>query len=241
MTTESDSVGSSKGNSNAAAKAIGRNEPCPCGSGKKYKRCHGVDSAPVLSESKKPAMDPKALGEMAGMNPDFMMQVGQALQRLPKGQLQKLQHMMQRAMNGADVSAEAAELEKNLPPDFKNLMQGWQGMAGMPGAPGADGVSGLPASADADPMAALAQAASGSSFNPLSALGMNPATPPTADEAGTSGEMTEEEARKLVEQAALEGKISQEQATDLLGEESASKTQSSGFSKFWRGLSGKSK
>ncbi|MCK5667485.1 MAG: SEC-C domain-containing protein [Gammaproteobacteria bacterium] len=22
-------------------KKIGRNEPCPCGSGKKYKRCHG--------------------------------------------------------------------------------------------------------------------------------------------------------------------------------------------------------
>jgi uncharacterized protein YecA (UPF0149 family) len=21
---------------------IGRNEPCPCGSGKKYKKCHGV-------------------------------------------------------------------------------------------------------------------------------------------------------------------------------------------------------
>ncbi len=24
-----------------AAPAIGRNEPCPCGSGKKYKQCHG--------------------------------------------------------------------------------------------------------------------------------------------------------------------------------------------------------
>jgi len=21
---------------------VGRNEPCPCGSGKKYKKCHGV-------------------------------------------------------------------------------------------------------------------------------------------------------------------------------------------------------
>ena len=25
----------------AGARKIGRNEPCPCGSGKKYKRCHG--------------------------------------------------------------------------------------------------------------------------------------------------------------------------------------------------------
>ena len=23
-------------------KKIGRNEPCPCGSGKKYKKCHGA-------------------------------------------------------------------------------------------------------------------------------------------------------------------------------------------------------
>ncbi|MDW5376487.1 SEC-C metal-binding domain-containing protein [Halomonas sp. HP20-15] len=24
-----------------ALKALGRNDPCPCGSGKKYKKCHG--------------------------------------------------------------------------------------------------------------------------------------------------------------------------------------------------------
>ncbi|HLA35361.1 MAG TPA: SEC-C metal-binding domain-containing protein, partial [Rhodocyclaceae bacterium] len=22
---------------------VGRNDPCPCGSGKKYKKCHGVN------------------------------------------------------------------------------------------------------------------------------------------------------------------------------------------------------
>jgi uncharacterized protein YecA (UPF0149 family) len=26
----------------AAVPEVGRNEPCPCGSGKKYKKCHGV-------------------------------------------------------------------------------------------------------------------------------------------------------------------------------------------------------
>ncbi|MFO7678552.1 MAG: SPASM domain-containing protein, partial [Chloroflexota bacterium] len=26
---------------------VGRNEPCPCGSGKKYKQCHGLKSSPV--------------------------------------------------------------------------------------------------------------------------------------------------------------------------------------------------
>ncbi|HBB88754.1 MAG TPA: hypothetical protein DC047_14175 [Blastocatellia bacterium] len=27
----------------AALASVGRNEPCPCGSGKKYKKCHGSD------------------------------------------------------------------------------------------------------------------------------------------------------------------------------------------------------
>ena len=27
-----------------AAPKVGRNDPCPCGSGKKYKKCHGVNS-----------------------------------------------------------------------------------------------------------------------------------------------------------------------------------------------------
>jgi preprotein translocase subunit SecA len=26
----------------ATVKKVGRNQPCPCGSGKKYKRCHGI-------------------------------------------------------------------------------------------------------------------------------------------------------------------------------------------------------
>jgi preprotein translocase subunit SecA len=26
-----------------AAAKVGRNDPCPCGSGKKYKKCHGVN------------------------------------------------------------------------------------------------------------------------------------------------------------------------------------------------------
>jgi preprotein translocase subunit SecA len=28
-----------------AANPIGRNDPCPCGSGKKYKKCHGAGLA----------------------------------------------------------------------------------------------------------------------------------------------------------------------------------------------------
>jgi len=33
----------------AASQGIGRNDPCPCGSGKKYKYCHGKPGAPALS------------------------------------------------------------------------------------------------------------------------------------------------------------------------------------------------
>jgi preprotein translocase subunit SecA len=27
-----------------SAAKVGRNDPCPCGSGKKYKKCHGVEA-----------------------------------------------------------------------------------------------------------------------------------------------------------------------------------------------------
>jgi SEC-C motif len=37
--------GESQGTVVAAAAKVGRNEPCPCGSGKKYKKCHGELSA----------------------------------------------------------------------------------------------------------------------------------------------------------------------------------------------------
>ena len=30
---------------------VGRNDPCPCGSGKKYKKCHGKDEAEAAAES----------------------------------------------------------------------------------------------------------------------------------------------------------------------------------------------
>lgn len=110
--------------------SIGRNEPCPCKSGKKYKRCCGADAAPKLSQPKVPAaggpggFDPSALGNF---DPQMMMQMSQALQRLPKGQLQRLQSIMQKAMNGKDVSTEAAEFEKTLPPDFQSMMMSFAG------------------------------------------------------------------------------------------------------------------
>lgn len=110
----------------APAKSVGRNEPCPCGSGKKFKRCCGVDAAPKLTT---PKMAAPAEGSpwnpevMSQMDPQMMLQVGQALQRLPKGQLQRLQSIMQKAMSGKDVTEEAQELEKSLPADFQEMMR----------------------------------------------------------------------------------------------------------------------
>ncbi|HUP56884.1 MAG TPA: SEC-C metal-binding domain-containing protein [Bdellovibrionota bacterium] len=105
-------------------KEVGRNEPCPCGSGKKYKRCHGVTAAPKLSTPSAPPMAGNLPPELANMDPAAMMQLGQALQRLPRGQMQRLQSLMQRAMSGQDVSAEAEAFEKMLPPEFKQLVAG---------------------------------------------------------------------------------------------------------------------
>lgn len=109
--------------------AIGRNEPCPCNSGKKYKRCCGVGAAPKLSVSQNPGkglpqlpqgFDPNSLSEDEQKQ---MVQFAQAFQRLPKGQLQRLQAIMQKALNGKDVTREAAELEHSLPPDFQEMLK----------------------------------------------------------------------------------------------------------------------
>ncbi len=43
------------------APAVGRNDPCPCGSGKKYKKCHATSEAPA-SESAPAKIDASAIG-----------------------------------------------------------------------------------------------------------------------------------------------------------------------------------
>jgi uncharacterized protein YecA (UPF0149 family) len=102
----------------------GRNEPCPCGSGKKFKRCHGVDAAPKLTQAAPAAMPSGALPggfDPSQMDPAMMQQMAKSLQRLPRGQLTKLQSIMQRAMSGQDVTREASEFERMLPPEFQQM------------------------------------------------------------------------------------------------------------------------
>ncbi len=110
---------------------VSRNEPCPCGSGRKYKRCHGVSAPPKLStpaaagtgaEGGAGAGNPAAL--LQNMDPAALAQMQQALARIPKGQLQRLQGLMQKAMSGKDVSQEAADFERNLPTDLQQQLRG---------------------------------------------------------------------------------------------------------------------
>lgn len=109
----------------------GRNEPCPCGSGKKFKRCHGINAAPKVTPPA--AMNTGGAGApgaanpyeaLSNMDPQVMMQFAQMMQRLPRGQIQRLQALMQKAMSGKDVTREAQEFERSLPPDFIEMMKG---------------------------------------------------------------------------------------------------------------------
>ncbi len=183
---------------------LGRNEPCPCGSGKKYKRCHGVGAAPKLTAPnpmKMPAGGAPNMGAMGGFDPsmadpEMMKQMTNSLQRLPRAQLTKLQSIMQRAMAGQDVSRESAEFEKMLPPEFSQLamqMMMAQNMAGGGAAPAA--------AMDAD------------------------------------------EAKKIVAMAVAEGKMTEDQAKELLGEDpkavlERAEAEKKGISGFFKKITG---
>jgi hypothetical protein len=192
---------------------FGRNEPCPCGSGKKYKRCHGIGAAPKLTTpkldwsapaggvSKNPMAGNPFAEQMAGMDQEWLKNFSQSLQRLPKGQMQRLQAIMQKAMAGKDVTSEAAAFEGTLPVEMQEMMKNFKMPEGMPGA-------------DALPAAAL-----------------------------DAPSMSEEQARAIVQKAAEEGTLSTEQAEALLEGQTdatdAEQTPKSGFSKLWKGIKGK--
>lgn len=183
------------------SRPIGRNEPCPCGSRKKYKRCCGMSAAPQLGTPKQPQGSPPFdPSTFANMDPNLMMQMTQALQRLPKGQLQRLQSIMQKAMAGKDVSDEAAEFEKTLSPDFLNLIGSFQ----IPNT-GAGGNS------------VETEMAENENFKQYPDIDLPISADQTSDgSVATPQEMTEDQARALIIQAVAEGKITKEQAEELL-------------------------
>ena len=116
-------------------KNVGRNDPCPCGSGKKFKKCH-AESTPWQGNLKKAeaSEDPSVTegaataSENAGFDPskmdlNWLAQFSGAIQRLPKGQLQHLQALMQKAMAGKDVARELEEFQRKLPPSFQEMLK----------------------------------------------------------------------------------------------------------------------
>ncbi len=111
---------------------LGRNDPCNCGSGKKFKRCHGLEPAfkPIEQPRSESAGDHGADGgpsPFAGFDPskvdlNWLQAFSGAMQQLPRGQLQQLQVLMQKAMSGKDVAREMEELQRKLPKSFQDLL-----------------------------------------------------------------------------------------------------------------------
>src|SRR5690606_32429193 len=100
------------------------------------------------------------------------------------GQVQRMQALVQRMMSGQDVSAEAAELEKSLPPDFQEMMAGF---------------------ADQVPdMAGLAEEGEPE--------GIQPGDETLETSAAESEELTAEKARQVILQAVESGQMDREQA-----------------------------
>jgi hypothetical protein len=119
---------------NLDLKNVGRNDPCPCGSGKKLKKCHGENQAwqgntPVVAEQATEGGDAAETGEAAPafdpskMDLNWLATFSGAIQRLPKGQLARLQGLMQKAMAGKDVARELEEFQRTLPVSFQEMLK----------------------------------------------------------------------------------------------------------------------
>ena len=114
-------------------KNAGRNDPCPCGSNKKFKKCHGENTpwqgnvkaeapADASTEGAAPA-ETMPQFDPSKMDLNWLSTFSGAIQRLPKGQLQQLQALMQKAMIGKDVSRELEEFQRKLPPSFQEMLK----------------------------------------------------------------------------------------------------------------------
>jgi hypothetical protein len=119
---------------NLDLKNVGRNDPCPCGSGKKLKKCHGENAAwqgntPAVSTAAEGATNadesanPAAAFDPSKMDLNWLATFSSAIQRLPKGQMARLQSLMQKAMAGKDVARELEEFQRTLPPSFQEMLK----------------------------------------------------------------------------------------------------------------------
>lgn len=170
--------------------ALGRNDPCHCGSGKKYKKCHAAEDEAArfssLKDAQKNAASQNPMKAFEGMegfdpsafDPEAIQKLMSSLQRLPRAQLAMLQSVMQKSMQGQDVTAEAKQLEKMLPPEFRVLAMSMQ-----------------------------------PEFRNL----MQSMIPQGQAGASEKAPTNEEEAKAIVMEAYRSGKLNKEQVTSLLG------------------------
>jgi len=121
-------------------KGVGRNDPCPCGSNKKFKRCHGEAAAQWVGNTITPApssadgqndSDGNTESESnqapqfdpSKMDLAWLAEFSGAIQKLPKGQLARLQGLMQKAMAGKNVTRELNEFQRTLPVSVQELLK----------------------------------------------------------------------------------------------------------------------
>lgn len=110
-------------------KNTGRNDPCPCSSGKKFKKCHGQDVSynltPAAGAEKSEAGETEAQPQFdpSKMDLNWLAEFSSAIQRLPKGQMTRLQSLMQKGMAGKDVARELEEFQRTLPKNVQELLQ----------------------------------------------------------------------------------------------------------------------
>lgn len=105
-----------------------------------------VEASPVAAAPSAPTMPSMPGGGMGGFDPSqldpaWMMQLSQMMQRLPKGQLQKFQAIMRKAMAGKDVAQELSQLERTLPPQFQAFLRSSPMGTGVPATPATNPVN----------------------------------------------------------------------------------------------------
>lgn len=147
---------------------------------------------------------------MPQMDPEMMAKLAQAFQRLPKGQIQRFQAIARKAMQGKDVTREAAELEGSLPLEFQSLIHSFRPMAGA-----TEGAAGLP------------QPQTTQEASPVSAQMSEEEARAIVARAAAEGKISQEEAGVLLEEKSKEPGLNEP------GKEESEKT---GFSKFLRKL-----
>jgi hypothetical protein len=128
------------------------------------------------------------------MDPKLLMELSQLIQKLPPGQLGRMQTLMHNMMAGLDVRREMEEFEKSLPPGFREKIAGMMGGAG-----------GVPSST-------FPQNSSGSNGSDQ----VDEAEIVSDADAAVPANMNVREARLTLLRAVAEGSLSPEEAEKLL-------------------------